>query len=832
MPDQTFITAEYNRNVDQLIVWSKAYYEDDAPKVPDAVYDQLFREVQGVERSHPELTRHDSPTLRVGGTPLKSFEPVVHTVPMLSIENALNAEEAAAFAGRVATDLGKGPEEVWYALEPKYDGLSCSLIYEGGVLVQAATRGDGFTGEDVTAQVRTIRNIPLILSAAISCQVRGEVLMTKAQFNNLNEEALAMGGKTLANTRNAAAGSLRQLDPKMTAKRGLTFMAYGLILEGGPTQQSDALAWLTRHGFAVSPEAGLVKGTAGIQQGFEKMADIRASLPYDIDGVVFKANAYADQQILGWNSRSPRFAVAFKFPAEEKTSTCTDIDVQVGRTGVLTPVARLQPVAVGGVTVSNVTLHNLDQVRLKDVRIGDTVIVRRAGDVIPEVVSSIASMRPDSGLVEWEMPTHCPACGSPVMTVNAAHLCTGGVSCPDQKLYRIAHYASRLCMDIDGLGENRVQQLIEAGLIDSMSDLYALTPAQIAPLEGMGAKSAKKLVDAIQGSKGRALANFIQALGVEDVGEGTAKRLARSFGAFDAILAATEEQLLAVTDIGPTTAASILGAFSDPHFGTEIRKLAELVQPAPAPLVAEGPLSGKSIAVTGTLPTLSRDEAKSIIESLGGKAADSVSKKTFALVAGDAAGSKLAKAQSLGIPVYDEAWLLSLDAGTAKEEKVRPEAVEAQRIQSEQAATPRPTWDTRTEQTFPAELIASMRAAGLPVGGEGDDAGEIVCILSVGDLPSALVACPNGAVYRFEPPVFEEGFWRFAVANYYLVTGNMADRKKIAEMTGVPTPEIKGKTLSRAKEEAGSGLSLDGLLDRLGIKKEPGNAQPEQASLF
>lgn len=806
--------TQYNSTVDQLIRWSDAYHIHDNPAVPDAVYDQVFREVQITEQSHPEWARLDSPTLRVGGAPLAEFPPFSHHTPMLSIDNAMDATEAAAFGVRVGEQLGTDPEEVWYSREPKYDGASCSLIYQNGLLVGAGTRGDGSTGEEVTAQVRTIRNIPLALAVPVSCTVRGEVLMTKTQFARLNEAAQAAGSKPFANTRNAAAGSLRQLDPTITAKRGLVFMAYNLVMEEGAQTQMDVLRWLTEQGFSVSEEACLVKGTAGIQQGFEQMAGRRPDLPYDIDGVVFKVNDLKAQARLGWNNRTPRFAIAYKFPAEEKLTRCLSIDTQVGRTGAITPVARLRPVFVGGVTVTNGTLHNLDQIRLKDIRVGDTVIVRRAGDVIPEVVASIPEDRPAEGLPEWIMPSHCPACGAPVIQVNAKHLCTGGVTCQDQRLYRIAYYGARTCMDIDGLGEARVQQFIDAGLVNAMSDLYALQADQLAALEGMGLKSAAKLIAAVQGTRGRPLHQFIAALGIEEVGEATAKLLARQFGTFDALLEATEERLLSIPDIGPATATSILGAFSDPHFGQEVRKLATLVGPAPAEQITEGPLVGKSLAVTGTLPSLSREEAKAIIESLSGKAVDSVSKKTFAVIAGEGAGTKLTKAQALGIPVYDEAWLLALDASTPRDDKVDRAAQEAERITAAQAATPRPTWDSRTSIEQSDELIAAFGRAGLPIG-EGEKSPQIVCLLASGDIPAAVVACPNGTAYRFEPAVFEADFWRFALANYYVVTGNLADRHWAASLTGMTPEQISGKPLSRAKGSTPSGLSLDGLLARL-----------------
>lgn len=824
---------EYESKVDLLCEWADAYYDKDQPVVPDSVYDQLFREVQTIEAANPEWVRLDSPTLRVGAAPLKEFGQVEHGEPMLSIDNALNAEEAAAFGIRVANELGLDPEEVLYGKEPKYDGLSCSLVYENGLLVQAGTRGDGFVGEDVTAQVRTIRDVPLTLKDPVTCKVRGEVLMTKAQFARLNAEAEANGQKKLVNTRNAAAGSLRQLDPRITAKRGLSFMAYNLIMDNGPADQEGILNWLKGQGFKVSDEVEVVKGLSGIQSSFERMAEIRPNLEFDIDGTVYKVLKHEHQQVLGYSNRVPRFYIAYKFPAEEKSTAVLGIDVQVGRTGALTPVCRLEPVFVGGVTVSNVTLHNLDQVRLKDVRVGDTAIVRRAGDVIPEIVGSLKDMRPAEGLPEWEMPEHCPTCGSAVIKVNAKHICTGGVSCPDQQLYRIVHFASRGCMDIDGLGESTVVQLISAGLIRTISDLYALQPEQIANLEGMGKRSANKLVDAIQGSVGRQLHRFIAALGIEEVGSATAKLLARSFGTFDALLSATDEELLTLPDVGPATTASIRGALTDAHFGDEVRKLAALVNPAPADKQVEGPLTGQTIVLTGKLPNLERDEAKAIIESLGGKASSSVSRKTTAVVAGEEAGQKLAQAKELGIPIYDESWLLALDASTPKAEKIDLASIEAERVKAEIAARPNPTWESRTAVEDAPAVIGALRAAGLPVGIPGDESAYIICVVENSLIPKALVACPNGSVFRFEPTLFEPGFWAFAARNYYLVTGNIADRTGLAERAGVDlsTNKVSGRALQRAKADGPSGMTLDQLLEAVGVVKE---REPElvQGSLF
>lgn len=651
----------------RVAVLGKSYYVDDNPEVSDAVYDSLFRKLQAFESAHPEWITPDSPTQRVGGALASYLPPVPHTSPMLSLGNSMDEAAAQAFVALVADELGLSVEEVAFMREPKYDGASCELRYVDGLFVQAVSRGDGETGEDVTAAVRTIHSVPLRLPEPRTCNVRGEVLMKKADWAAYNARARADGTKELANTRNGAAGGLRALDPKVAANRRLTFFAYGLVdaaAHGFGSQDAVVGHLRDTQGFLISDLAKLCVGWSAVKQGYAEVEELRDGLPYDIDGVVYKVASFAQQEQLGWNNREPRWGTAWKFPAEEKTTTVDAIDVQVGRTGVLTPVARLAPVHVAGVTVTNSTLHNQAQVWTKDVRIGDTVVMRRAGDVIPELVRSLPELRAE-GASEWHMPEHCPSCGSPVVQIQAGHYCTGGTSCPDQRLYRIEHYGVRLGMDIEGLGESTVEELLNAGFITTMSDLYTLDPTALAALDGWGKTSASKLVKAIAGTVGRPLRKFIFGLGIEGVGEGTAKQLARSFGTWEALRGATEAQLLAIDDVGPITTASLLGAFADPHFAPEIDKLADIVKPTPEVVVSGGPLTGKTVVVTGTLPTLSREAAKAFVEKLGGKPSDSVSKKTFAVVAGENAGTKLTKAQEHGVPVYDEAWLLALAAPDA-----------------------------------------------------------------------------------------------------------------------------------------------------------------------
>ena len=650
------------------------YYVLDAPEIPDAEYDKLFRELESLEAEHPEVAAADSPTRRVGAAPLSAFSQLVHRVPMLSLNNAFEDEEVAAFDRRVREGLGV--EAVEYAVEPKFDGLAISLVYEDGVLVQGATRGDGYAGEEVTANLRTIKAIPLRLHvdpAPRLLEVRGEVLMLKADFDKLNQHQRDKNEKEFANPRNAAAGSLRQLDPRITATRPLTFFAYGLgSVEGvalAPTQ-SGVMDHLESLRVPVCRERRVVQGAAGLLDYYREIGAKRDSLPYDIDGVVYKVNDLAGQEKLGFVSRAPRFAVAHKFPAQEALTEVEGIDVQVGRTGALTPVARLKPVFVGGVTVTNATLHNEDEVRRKDVHIGDTVIVRRAGDVIPEVVAVLADRRPADAR-EFVMPDTCPVCGSRVEKPEdeAITRCTGGLYCPAQRKGAILHYCSRRAMDIEGMGDKLVDQLVDKELIHTPADIYRLGMNALANLDRMAEKSAANVLAAIEASKQTTLARFIYALGIRNVGESTAKDLARHFGGLDALMAADEEALQRVPDVGPVVAQSLAHFFAEPHNRVVIEQLraAGLVwTEGQAVPLATSAISGMTFVLTGTLPNLTRDEAKERIEALGGKVGGSVSKKTSYVVAGEEAGSKLAKAQELGIVILDEAGLLALlDEGRA-----------------------------------------------------------------------------------------------------------------------------------------------------------------------
>ena len=661
----------------ELARHNRAYYVLDAPTIPDAEYDQLFRELQGLETAHPELLTADSPTQRVGAPPLKAFAPHTHRVPMLSLNNAFSPEEVEAFDKRVRDAL-ETTAAVDYAVEPKFDGLAISLTYENGLFVRGATRGDGMTGEEVTPNLRTLPSVPLRLAGEgwpALIEIRGEVLMLKADFAELNASQRQRGDKEFANPRNAAAGSLRQLDSRITAGRPLSFFAYGVgagAAEVNVATHGELLERLAVWGFPVARERAVVSGVAGLLDFFGRIGSLRPSLPYDIDGVVYKVNRFDWQDRLGFVSRAPRFAIAHKFPAEEATTEVLAIDVQVGRTGAITPVARLKPVFVGGVTVTNATLHNEDEVRRKDVRVGDTVIVRRAGDVIPEVVAIVPEQRPRRDLFAdvplhppFALPTVCPECGSLIVKAEdeAIARCSGGLYCPAQRKQALWHFAARRAMDIEGLGDKLIEQLVDAGLVHSPADLYALSVEQLAGLERMGEKSAQNLVAAIAASRQTTLARFIFSLGIRNVGEATARDLAKHLGDLDALLAADLEALQQVPDVGPVVAASIVAFFGEAHNREIIARLraAGIIWAASAPVeAARQVLAGKTLVLTGTLPTLKRDAAKALIEAAGGKVAGSVSKKTDYVVAGEEAGSKLEKAQELGVAVIDEQALLNL----------------------------------------------------------------------------------------------------------------------------------------------------------------------------
>ena len=656
-----------------------AYYVLDQPLIPDAEYDRLFNELQDLEAAHPECISPDSPTQRVGGKPLDGFPKVRHVVPMLSIrtETDTEASGAQAFDARVRKELGLGESDlpVEYAAELKFDGFAINLRYEHGVLVQAATRGDGETGEDVTQNIRTVHAIPLRLIADLPpavLEVRGEVFMRRDDFERYNARQRDAGKPTLVNPRNGAAGSIRQLDPRLAAQRPLSFFAYGLGEVQGwrdaPDTHSETLAALENMGVPVCSERITGQGAAALIKFHDDIAARRDQLPFDIDGVVYKVNRYDLQRQLGFVTREPRWAVAHKYPAQEALTTVLGIDVQVGRTGALTPVARLAPVFVGGVTVTNATLHNQDEIDRKDVRIGDTVIVRRAGDVIPEVVAAVLERRPQPAPPRFNILQTCPVCpecGSHVVRLEgeAAARCTGGLVCPAQRKQALLHFASRRAMDIEGLGDKLVDQLVDRGLLHTAADVYGLSLDTLAGLDRMAEKSAANLLAAIETSKTTTLARFIFSLGIRNVGETTAKDLARHFGSLDKLMAASEADLLAVRDVGPIVAQSILQFFSEPHNRDVIATLrgAGVHWPESTGLQqSAGILAGKTLVLTGTLPTLARDAAKDKIEAAGGKVAGSVSKKTDYVVAGLDAGSKLGKARELGVAILDEAGLLAL----------------------------------------------------------------------------------------------------------------------------------------------------------------------------
>lgn len=643
------------------------YYALDDPVVPDAEYDRLLRELERLENQYPELITPQSPTQRVGAAPVEGFGEIVHTVPMLSLANAFEEQELVDFDRRVRERLEV--EQVEYSAETKLDGLAASIRYEQGVLVSAATRGDGSRGEDVTQNIRTIKAVPLGLRGddfPRVLEVRGEVFMTDEGFRRLNEEQLRRGEKPYANPRNAAAGGLRQLDPRITAARPLTMYCYGVgdVRDGWlPNTHSGILARLRNWGLRVSPEAAVVQGVDGCKQYYADMLIRRESLGYAIDGVVFKVNSVAEQAVLGAVSRAPRWAVAYKFPAEEALTTVRAIDVQVGRTGTLTPVARLEPVQVGGVTVTNATLHNQDEIDRKDVRVGDTVVVRRAGDVIPEVARVVKERRPRRTR-RFYLPDRCPVCGSDVVRIEgeAAARCSGGLYCAAQRKQAVRHFASRRAMDIEGLGDKLVEQLVDAGLVGSILDVYALDEKQLAGLERMGKKSAANLVAAIEKSRNTTFARFLFALGIRDVGEATAQTLANHFGDLDSLRCADEERLQEVPDVGPVVARQIRSFFAEDHNQEVIDGLAKIVNwPVQSPHEAgDAPLAGKRFVITGTLEAMPRNEAKRRLEALGAKVSGSVSKKTDYLVAGANPGSKHAKAQTLGITILDEEAFLAL----------------------------------------------------------------------------------------------------------------------------------------------------------------------------
>jgi DNA ligase (NAD+) len=675
-PDETRLLALRA----QLHFHAHQYYVLDAPQIPDAEYDRLFQALQALESAHPEWVTPDSPTQRVGGKPLDAFASVRHRVPMLSIRTETDTEStgAQAFDARVRKELELTDADaaVEYVAELKFDGLAMSLRYEQGVLVQAATRGDGENGEDVTQNIRTMGQIPLRLPADVPevLEVRGEVYMRRGDFEALNEKQREKGDKTFVNPRNAAAGAVRQLDPGIAAQRPLSFFAYGVgeiapqPVGGLFSTQMELLQTLKLWGFPVAAQVDIARGAPELVAYHQRIGAARDQLPFDIDGVVYKVNSLALQQRLGFVTREPRWAVAHKYPAQEQVTQVLGIDVQVGRTGKLTPVARLNPVFVGGTTVSNATLHNLFELRRKGVRVGDRAIIRRAGDVIPEVVGVVSGDARATYVPNSRMPRTCPVCGSAVVREKTEmnHRCSGGLFCAAQRKQAILHFAQRRAVEIEGLGDKLVEQLVDTNVIRTLPDLYRLGLVALASLDRMAEKSAQNIVDALEKSKHTTLPRFLFGLGIRHVGEATAKALAKHFGTLDAIMDATEEALLEVDDVGPIVAKAIRTFFDQPHNREVVEQLRacglrwEEGEPAAkAPQI----LAGKTLVITGTLPNLGRDEAKDLLEAAGAKVAGSVSKKTDYVVAGAEAGSKLTKAQELGIAVLDEAGMLALLQG-------------------------------------------------------------------------------------------------------------------------------------------------------------------------
>lgn len=658
---------------DQLAYHNQQYYVLDNPSIPDADYDQLFNELKQIEQQHPELITADSPTQRVGAAPLSKFGQISHQVAMLSLDNAFDADDFAAFYKRMA-DRIDASKDFEFCAEPKLDGLAVSIRYEQGLLVQAATRGDGFTGEDITANVKTIRAVPLKLQGDVPAvlEVRGEVFMPLAGFEAMNEKARASGDKVFANPRNAAAGSLRQLDPKVTATRPLMFYAYavGAVEDAGQLLSSKShharLLQLKGWGLPVCPE---IRHVTGLQAALDYQQSIlakRAALPYEIDGVVLKVDDLAQQQALGFVARAPRWAIAFKFPAQEKTTTLLDVEFQVGRTGSITPVARLEPVMVGGVTVSNATLHNQDEINRLGVKIGDTVIVRRAGDVIPQIVSVVLEERPQSAR-DILFPTACPVCQSSIERVEgeAVARCTGGLYCAAQQKEALKHFVSRKAMDIEGLGDKIIEQLVDQQLVKTPADIFRLDMPALVGLERMGEKLALKLLKSIEDSKKTTLPRFIYALGIREVGEATALNLASHFATLDAVQQASIELLLEVPDVGTVVAGNIQHFMAEEHNAAVIAQLIDAGIQWPViekQQQGEQPLAGLTVVLTGTLTSMGRDDAKEKLQRLGAKVSGSVSAKTYAVIAGDNAGSKLAKASELSVPVWTEQQMLDLFA--------------------------------------------------------------------------------------------------------------------------------------------------------------------------
>ena len=662
MTTSTDIKQRIEALIELINTYNYQYYIIDNPEVPDAEYDRIFRELQSLEDQYPELKQPGSPTQRVGGEVLEKFAEVEHAIPMLSLDNVFDEDELTAFDKRVREWLNTTNQQT-YAAEPKLDGLAISIRYENGILTRAATRGDGARGEDVTANVRTIKSVPLMLTGddiPEVVEIRGEIFMPKAGFEKLNQTQIANNKKPFVNPRNAAAGSLRQLDSKVAASRPLAIYCYGIgVIEGAarPSSHSAAMYQLEQWGCPISPELKILEGVDACLSYISKLAERRAQLSYDIDGVVLKVDDSSLQERLGFVSRAPRWAIAYKFPAQEEITQVETIEIQVGRTGALTPVARLKPVFVGGVTVSNATLHNEDEIRRKDVRIGDTVIVRRAGDVIPEVVKVVLSKRP-AQTTEFQMPEHCPVCGSDVEREpgEAVSRCSGGLFCAAQQKEAIKHFASRKALDVDGLGDKIVEQLVDAKLVNTAADLFQLSIEQIASLERMGQKSAENLVNALQTAKDTRFARFLYALGIREVGEATARSLALNFDDLDALMKAKADTLIEIEDVGPIVAHHIETFFQQPHNQDVIESLLKqgITWPQEEKPQNSSFLNGKTVVLTGTLESLSRSEAKERLLGLGAKVSGSVSKNTDYVVAGAEAGSKLTKAESLGIAIVDE----------------------------------------------------------------------------------------------------------------------------------------------------------------------------------